>query len=111
MNIAKRLIQHAKEHHIPVYKSKQKPAEDLRKENIQFYSNQLKDLRYATISERDARFNLIAYQQMTDAEILQSEQRNQEYSSQKIWQFIQDLRQQDIEAKKHSPNAPRASAA
>lgn len=74
---------------------RKRTAEELRQENISFYQTQIRAqiCRGAPeINLKSAAYNLLAYESMTDKEILMSDERDQEYKHNENWETIQKLR-------------------
>lgn len=86
------LLEKIKSMGIPSSPGKIKTANELRQEYISVYQSQLNQCTCKCISKTDTRYNLLAYQSMTDNEILLSEERYREYSLQETQRVIQDLR-------------------
>jgi DNA modification methylase len=71
----------------------EKSPEQLREYYINYFSWQKNNPIYRTMSERDAEYNLRAYEQMSEREIILSEQRRKEYVSKRRLEFVKQLRQ------------------
>lgn len=104
-----RVMQTCKREGIPVFLGKQPTAGQLRRQWIDFYEHLEPSNHVPCIScykkelealERDRQYNLRAYRQMTDKEVLMSEQREQELRHQEIWEFINDIRKFIEESRK-----------